>query len=206
MWFQLRKKRIQDVPKGKRWEFFLTYYSRPLLLGLLCGGLVAYTLYLAIWKPPADFSILILSDSFDLSCESAMRECFSREEALDLNGDGTVRVLLNFFQFDPVSGDFRSEDKMALMTILSAGDTDLFLANESAAQWLNENGLIAGNEFAELIGCGDDFTSGIAVADIPLFRDPAFQVIQPLTLYFANPRQATQQLGEKTAALFGALR
>ena len=194
----MRKKRLRDIPKGKRWEHFLIYYGKQLFLGLICAGMVLYALYLAFWKPAADFSVLILSDSFDLSCEMALRECFSGQAELDRNGDGTVRVLLNYFSVDPQTGEIPAEERMALMTILSAGDTDLFLANVSAAVWLRDNALIA--------DWGDAGRTGIPVADIALFQGPAFDAIRDLSVYVACPRAQTQQWQEKTEALMDALR
>lgn len=193
----MRKTGLRDIPKGKRLEHFLIYYGKSVLLWLFCGGLVLYTVYLAIGKPSADFSILILSDSFDLSCETALRERFADQPGLDRNQDGTVRVLLNYFQTDPVSGELPVDDRMALMTILSAGDTDFFLADRSAASWLRENDLIADWD--------DSGSSGFPVEDMKLFRDRAFDSIRNLTLYVASPKERTQQWQEETAALLQAL-
>ena len=195
----MKKTRLRDVPKGKRWSHFWHYYGLSVFLGVFLGGMVLYTLYLAILKPPADLAIMILSDRFDLSCETAIREELGSLDCLDVNGDGTVRLSLNYVPFDTPGDELPLEDRMELMTILSAGNIYVFLANEDGSQWLSEQGLLG--TWGDFNGTEDSEPFAVPVKELPIFQGEGFAVLQHLTLYIACPPEDGTNYQAQMAAL-----
>lgn len=135
-----------------------------------------YTLYLALVKPEADLSVMILSDQFSFQCEVALRETFNQREQLDTNGDGNVRINLDYISFDTEPQELSLEQRMELMTILSSGNTNLFLANKDAMAWLASQGLLATQ--------ADGTPISIAVSQIPFFQNDDYTAIRDLTICF----------------------
>ena len=90
----MKKTRLRDVPKGKRWGHFWQYYGLHVFLGILLGSFALYTFYIIALKPRTDVSVLMLSDRFELSCETAMREKMDEQSALDINGDGEADAIM----------------------------------------------------------------------------------------------------------------
>lgn len=195
----MKKTKLKEVPRGKRWSHFWHYYGLRVFLGAVIGFMLLYTLYLAVLKPKTDISIMMLSDRFDLSCETAMREELNSLPVLDINGDGTVRVSLNYVPFDSTGEALPLEDKMELMTILSAGDIYFFLANGDGYQWLSQQQLLG--TWGDLTGSEDSRIFSVPVSELPFFQGDAFAVLESLTLYIACPPQEAQPYQAQMAAL-----
>lgn len=173
---RMKKTTMGDVPKGKRWSHFWFYYEKAFFLSIFLGGMLLYTLYLALVKPEADLSVMILSDQFSFQCEAALRETFNQWEQLDTNGDGNVRINLDYISFDTEPQELSLEQRMELMTILSSGNTNLFLANKDAMAWLASQGLLATQ--------ADGTPISIAVSHIPFFQNDDYTAIRDLTICF----------------------
>lgn len=187
----MKKTRLRDVPKGARWEHFWTYYGLRSIILVLAAALVVYTLYVAVFKPKTDFSIMIFSDQFTFDCETTMREEISSMPQWDINGDGLSRCSLNFVEFDTDQDSLSLVTRMEMLTVLSASKTHIFLANDNAAQWLLAQ---------KLVGTFSDLTNGanpsnevfaVSVADLPFFQAQACAPIQGLTLYISKPPEET---------------
>lgn len=183
----MKKTRLRDVPKGARWEHFWTYYGLRSILLVLLAALILYTLYVAVFKPKTDFSIMIFSDQFSFACETAMRGEIGSTPRWDLNGDGRSRVSLSFVEFAADQDSLSLETRMEMLTVLSAGKIHIFLANDHAADWLASQ---------KMLGTVSDLTNGeissdeifaVPVADLPFFRSQDCLPIQSLTLLISCP-------------------
>lgn len=195
----MKKTRLRDVPRGKRWSHFWHYYGLHVFLILFFGSLALYTFYLAVLKPRTDLSILMLSDRFELSCETAMREELNGQPLLDINGDGTVRASLSYVQFGGGEDDLQMDTRMELLTLLSAGNIYIFLANEDAYVWLSQQKLLG--TWGDLRGDTDDKVFSVPVSELPLFQGEEFEVLQHLSMYIACPPEERDSYDAQMAAL-----
>ena len=198
----MKKTRLRDVPKGKRWGHFWQYYGLHVFLGILLGSFALYTFYIIALKPRTDVSVLMLSDRFELSCETAMREKMDEQSALDINGDGVVQVMLSYVQFDGEE-KLALDTRMELLTLLSAGDIYIFLANSEATQWLQEQELLGTR--GDFQGSTDDRILSVPVSELPIFQGEEFDVIQHLTMHIACPPGDRELYDAQMTALYQLL-
>ena len=195
----MKKTRLKNVPKGKRWGHFWHYYGLHVFLGVFLGSFALYTFYIAVLKPKADLCVLMLSDQFELSCETAMRQELREQSVLDVNGDGTVRAVLSYVQFEGREEDVPLDTKMELLTLLSAGDIYMFLANEDAYDWLSRQDLLG--TWGDLTGSVDEEIFAVPVSELPIFQGGEFEVLQHLSLYIVRPPEDTKVYDAQMAAL-----
>ena len=190
------------MPKGKRWGHFWHYYGLQVFLGIFLGSFALYTFYIVALKPKSDFSLLLLTDRFELSCETAMRREMNEQPTLDVNGDGTVRAVLSYVQFSSEE-ELPLDTKMELLTLLSAGDIYMFLANTEATRWLSEQELLG--TWADLTGSDDGRILSVPVSELPIFQGMDFDVIQNLTMHIACPPEDREVYDVQMAALYQLL-
>lgn len=174
----MNRYRLRDVAKGQRWSHFWTYYGFTVVAAAVILALAGYTGYLIFGKPAVDVQIVILSDQFDLREEEAIRSQWE-SLPLDINGDGVTRIVLSYIHFDKPYEELAADTRQELLTMLSVGDTMVFLANEPGGRWLEELSLVAvcsqGDEEGEVFR--------LAVAQVPMLGD--FRSMDGLTLYLA---------------------
>ena len=198
----MKKTRLRDVPKGKRWGHFWQYYGLHVFLGILLGSFVLYTFYIVVLKPKTDVSVLMLSDRFELSCETAMRQELNGQSVLDVNGDGIVQAMLSYVQFESEE-ELTLDTRMELLTLLSAGDIYIFLANSEASQWLLEQDLLG--TWGDLTGNLDERLLSVPISELPIFQGEDFEVLQHLTVHIACPPEDRELYDTQMAALYQLL-
>ena len=198
----MKKTRLRDVPKGKRWSHFWQYYGLHVFLGILLGSFALYTFYIIVLKPKTDISVLMLSDRFELSCETAMRQELNGQLVLDVNGDGVVQAMLSYVQFGG-EADLPLNTRMELLTLLSAGDIYIFLANFEASQWLIEQNLLG--TWGDLLGSTDERILSIPVSELSFFQGGEFEMIHHLTMHVACPPVDRELYDAQMTALYQLL-
>lgn len=192
--------RMANMPWKQRWAYFWHYYKFYMFLIVVVLVMLGYGLYMSFLRPKTDISLLWLSDRYDLSCETALRETLETQLDWDLNEDGTVCVRLNHVDFSVPYVELDISAQAELLTLYSAEDSCIYLLSSCAVEWMTENDLLGQWEDAGLDGDG---ILALCAADLPIFGGELFTPLADATLCIAKPEQAS---AEAYAAQMAALR
>ena len=130
----MKRYRFSDVPNKQKLSHFFTYYSLQAFFAVFAVVVVSYLFYLAVLAPKTDASILWISNTYSLEADASVAAQFEKLD-WDNNGDGKSVVMLQHAEFGESFEETDTDSQIALMTILSAGDTDILLVSEAALEW-----------------------------------------------------------------------
>ena len=177
--------RLRDIPKGERLAHFLHYYKLQTFLAVVLVIIVGYTVY-GFFQPRPDLQVMWLSGDYDLDCEFELRENLEAMD-WDTNGDGTVRVLLTYVDFDRDYQELSYETRSELVTLVAGQDYSFFLANGFARDWMAEHDILAawGDIGAE--GPGAEAPLAVPVSRIGALAGDHAQPLEDLFLCVKSP-------------------
>lgn len=183
----MKKFRMRDVPKGKRWNYFWSYYAFHVFWAVIFSVFTGYTVYLLCFKPHTDVSLMWLSDRYDLVCEGLLNKEMQREFP-DINGDGTVKVTLSHILFDREYEKLPQETKAELSILLSVGDTYILFASDTAAEWLREMNLLGTwGDFGGCEGKPDKDIFLVKISQVEFFRKDGYNALKEANLCIVRP-------------------
>ena len=185
----MKRYRFSDVPNNKKLSHFMTYYKLETYLAVFAVVVVGYLLYLALWAPKTDVSVLWISNTYSLEADGIMTERFSGLD-WDCNGDGKVAVMLQHAEFGDSFETTDVDSQIALMTILSAGDTDILLVSEAALEWgITMDIWGSCSDFGGLKDKADHEVFAVACSSLPFFRDSGIDAYEAMYVVIAQPRE-----------------
>lgn len=161
--------RLRQIEKGKRLDYFFSYYSLALFVLLAAVITVVYLLYLICFKPRPDARLLWLSDRFDAVMEAELTGLLESNSSWDLNGDGHVRISLSCVEFSAPFQELSMETKAETAILLSAGENYIIFANGFAFDWLSKQRLLASESEMSADAALGDAPLSIPMSDFPLF-------------------------------------
>lgn len=138
----MRGYKLREIEKGKRLDYFFTYYGWMACAALIILITAAYLLFLIFIRPRADIRILWLSDRYNAVSEAVLTEKMEDTFPWDTNRDGKVKITLNCVDFSsPFDGlDLQTKSETAIL--LSTGNNYIIFANQYAFNWLTSEGLL----------------------------------------------------------------
>lgn len=185
----MKRYRFSDVPNHKKLSHFMTYYKLETYLAVFAVVVVGYLLYLALWAPKTDVSVLWISNTYSLEADGIVTERFGALD-WDCNGDGKVAVMLQHAEFGDSFETTDVDSQIALMTILSAGDTDILLVSEAALEWgITMDIWGSCGDFGGLKDKADHEVFAVACSSLPFFRDSGIDAYEAMYVVIAQPRE-----------------
>lgn len=190
----MKRYKFSDVPNDKKLSHFVTYYKLETYLAVFAVVVVGYLLYLALWAPKTDVSVLWVSGTYSLEADGIVNERLGDLD-WDRNGDGKVTVLVQHAEFADSFENTDAESQIALMTILSAGDTDILFVSEAALEWGAGMGIWGTcGDFGGLQGKEDTELFSVECASLPIFRDSGIDAYEQMYVVIAKPREEPEAL------------
>lgn len=185
----MKRYRFSDVPNHKKLSHFMTYYKLETYLAVFAVVVVGYLLYLALWAPKTDVSVLWISNTYSLEADGIVTERFGALD-WDCNGDGKVAVMLQHAEFGDSFETTDVDSQIALMTILSAGDTDILLVSEAALEWgITMDIWGSCGDFGGLKDKADHEVFAVDCSSLPFFRDSGIDAYEAMYVVIAQPRE-----------------
>ena len=184
----MKRYRFSDVPNKQKLSHFFTYYSLQAFFAVFAVVVVSYLFYLAVLAPKTDASILWISNTYSLEADASVAAQFEKLD-WDNNGDGKSVVMLQHAEFGESFEETDADSQIALMTILSAGDTDILLVSEAALEWGIAMGIFGTN--GELKGYANTDKPVFAAdcAQLPFFAGTGIDAYEKMYLVIAQPRE-----------------
>lgn len=184
----MKRYRFSDVPNKQKLSHFFTYYSLQAFFAVFAVVVVSYLFYLAVLAPKTDASILWISNTYSLEADASVAAQFEKLD-WDNNGDGKSVVMLQHAEFGESFEETDADSQIALMTILSAGDTDILLVSEAALEWGIAMGIFGIN--GELKGYANTDKPVFAAdcAQLPFFAGTGIDAYEKMYLVIAQPRE-----------------
>ena len=190
----MERYKFRDVPKGKRLSHFFTYYSWHLYAVVFTVVVAGYLLYLTFLAPKTDASILWVSSTYSLETDGILSQrC--RELGWDNNADGKSTVTLQHAEFGESFETTSADSQIALMTILSAGETDILFVSEAAFDWgcrMDIFGTYA--DMGGWNGAAADAVFAIPCESIPFFADSGISYDETMYLVISKPQEDPERL------------
>lgn len=185
----MKRYRFSDVPNSKKLSHFVTYYKLETFLVVFAAIVVGYLLYLALWAPKTDVSVLWISNTYSLESDGIVTERFSSLD-WDCNGDGKTAVMVQHAEFADSFENTDVDSQIALMTILSAGDTDILLVSKTALEWgITMDIWGTYGDFGGLQDKADDEIFAVDCSSLPFFRDSGIDAYEKMYVVIAKPRE-----------------
>lgn len=185
--------RLKDVPKKKWPGYILTYYWPHITAAVLGISLIIWLSYMFFFHKRPDLSVLWLASDYDILSDTVIRERM-QELPWDINGDGKVSIGMQYVDFEENSTD-DMQLSMQLLTLLSAGEFNVFLADETGLSWLRDNGLLgtrddlgqpAGAAGADLRADGEEEFC-VPCRELEIFRLASLPLLDEMYLAVAKP-------------------
>ena len=199
-------RKISEVPKGERFQFFIDYFGiRTLFIifGILC---LAYVIY-AFNQPKPDARVLMASYE-DFASQEVLGEIENalNEQNMDFNTDGKAMMQLNYNYLDQRLMQTAPESYVTLQTKLmtSVGDTtqiyhildetayQLFLSNTAIGTYADFEGYETGHDPKEYVK--------IPLSEIPIFDKEILGDKAEKLFFTVRPRANAEVHKEKSLA------
>ncbi len=212
-------RKISEVPKGQRLQFFIDYFWLHTVL-IICGILCIWYLIYAFNQPRPDSRVLIASYE-DFASERVLTELEKgfNEQAMDFNEDGKVMMYMNYNYLDESLKVRAPESFVTLQTKLmtSVGDTtqiyhildekayQMFYNFTAVGTYSDFEGYETGHDPAEYVK--------IPLGELPIFdkevlgkdADELFLTIRPRANSELKNDKATANYNKHIDALAGIL-
>ena len=192
-----------EVPKGERWQYFLDYYKRPLIIGIVAVIAVISLVKGIFFKTETDVSIVSVSAQY-ISNDLWNAITPSLSEMLpDYNEDGQTAIYINPIYLDVKNADKDPDTYSAmqtkLMVDLSTAEYALQIVDEEFFAYL-ESELLVGtySELPESFGKAADEVIKIPLKDLAPFGQ--FKDL-PEGLYMTLRPKDAMQLGNSKKKL-----
>ena len=184
----MKRYRFSDVPNKQKLSHFFTYYALHTFAVIFTVVVVSYLFYLAVLAPKTDVSMLWISNTYSLEADAKVSDRFEKLD-WDSNGDGNSVVMVQHAEFGESFEETDTDSQIALMTILSAGDTDILLVSEAALEWGIAMGIFGTN--GELKGYANTDKPVFAAdcAQLPFFAGTGIDAYEKMYLVIAQPRE-----------------
>lgn len=185
----MKRFRFCDVPKHQKLSHFFTYYSLQAFAVIFAAVVVLYLLYLAVLAPKTDVSVIWISNTYSLEADGNVAAQFEQLD-WDDNGDGKSVVMVQHAEFGESFAETDADSQIALMTILSAGDTDILLVSEAALEWGIAMEILGTNgDFGSRTGMPDHEIFAVNCAALPFFADSGIDAYETMYLTIRKPRE-----------------
>lgn len=195
--------RVNEVPKGQRWQYFLDYYKYPVLILLLVVVVVISIIKSVFFAPETDVSILAVTNE---QVESTFwDETIAAMSAMPLDFDGDEQSLVKFYTvtlnetMKQNEGELYAANQNKLMATLASATCALQIVDETNFALLQEENLLG--TYAEL----PSFSGHLAdeIIKIPLDTLAPFKALDglPEGLYMTLRPQSAMQIGNSEKKL-----
>ena len=185
----MKRYRFRDVPKHQKLSHFFTYYSLQTFAVIFTVVVASYLFYLAVLAPKTDVSVIWISNTYSLEADGKVAAQFE-QLGWDNNGDGKSVVMVQHAEFGESFEETDADSQIALMTILSAGDTDILLVSEAALEWGITMEILGTNgDFGGRPGMADDEVFVIDCASLPFFAGSGIDAYETMYLTITKPRE-----------------
>lgn len=185
----MKRYRFSDVPNSQKLSHFLTYYAWQTAAAIFAVIVAGYLFYLAVLAPETDVSVLWISNTYSLEADGVVAERF-RMLDWDNNGDGKNTVLLQHAEFGESFEETDVDSQIALMTILSAGDTDILLVSEAALEWgINMEIYGTAGDMGGFKNLHTEEIFAVDCAQLPFFAESGIDAYEKMYVVIAKPRE-----------------
>lgn len=184
----MKRYRFSDVPNKQKLSHFFTYYALHTFAVIFTVVVVSYLFYLAVLAPKTDVSMLWISNTYSLEADAKVSDRFEKLD-WDSNGDGKSVVMVQHAEFGESFEETDTDSQIALMTILSAGDTDILLVSEAALEWGLLMEIFGTNEDLYGDGIGDGSVFCVDCTLLPFFEGTGIDAYEKMYLVIARPRE-----------------
>lgn len=171
----MRGYKLREIEKGKRLDYFLTYYGWAACAVLIVLITALYLLFLIFIKPRSDIRILWLSDRYNAVSETVLTGKMENTFPWDTNHDGKVKITLNCVDFSSPFEALDLQTKSEAAILLSTGNNYLIFANPYAFNWLTSEELLG--TWADYRGFSespaDDQILQIKLSELAFFTEDA---------------------------------
>ncbi len=195
--------KMNEVPKGQRYQQFKDYYRIPLICALVGVIMVISILKSTVFAPKPDAYLLVATKN-DVSAEfTASVETLYAENGNDFNGDGENLISITPASYNPLQAKTDPEVGMAmqtkLMAVLSTAENILQIVDDDMFEYFSEQSLIGTysdlGKYETEFGKAPSDIIKIPLSEIEFFKGEEFNGKTDGLYMTIRPRDGSQ-LGE----------
>jgi len=182
--------KFKDVPKGKRFKYFIDYYGGVTVVAIICLLMIISIVKVVFFRENEDLNILISAASTDLKVEHTdiIKNAIIDNYDIDFDGNGKEALVISEAIMSAAGmDDYKSaeQDLAAAMKLTSVIETSLCtiqLLDENMYNYLLEEQMIETYENLEKYGFKGEGYIKIPLSETkldPKNKDPLYLTIRP---------------------------
>lgn len=197
--------KMNEVPKGQRYQQFKDYYRIPVIIGIIVVIAVISILKTTVFSPKPDAFLLIASEAVCDEKFTEQIEEFYSKSGEDFNGDNKSLISITPVQYNDVQLKTDPEVGMAmqtkLMAVLSSAENILQIVDDELYEYFSNQGLIG--TYSDLGEYATEFENEsndeikIPLSEIPFFQNEVFSGKTDGFYMTVRPRDGSQLGGKK---------